>query len=80
MHQDEELHDQLMRAFSEYFKANQRWMSKGTRRAGMDLRYWLGQIRIIARERRMKVQEWRHDVDAKKATKKAQEQGTPDKD
>jgi hypothetical protein len=75
VYQDEELHDQLMHAFREYFKANQRWLAKGSRRAGMDVRFWLGQIRIIARDRRMKIQEWRHELDAVKAEKKAQKQG-----
>jgi len=64
-----------MHAFREYFKANQRWLAKGSRRAGMDVRFWLGQIRIIARDRRMKIQEWRHELDAVKAEKKAQKQG-----
>lgn len=46
MHQDEELHEQLMKAFREYFKANQEWMAKGTRRAGMDTRHWLTKLGI----------------------------------
>jgi translation initiation factor 2 alpha subunit (eIF-2alpha) len=75
MFQDEETHDQLMNAFREYFKANQQWVNKGTRIAGENTRYWLSQIRIIARERRAKVQEWRHSVDANKAERKAQIQG-----
>ena len=75
MFQDEETHDQLMNAFREYFKANQQWVNKGTRIAGENTRYWLSQIRIIARERRAKVQEWRHSVDATKAERKAQIQG-----
>jgi hypothetical protein len=68
--QDEETHTQLMRAFNEYFKANQRWINKGTRRAGEQTRYWLAQIRIISRERRKLIQDWRHSVDAHKAQKK----------
>ena len=76
MHQDEELHDQILRAFHEYFKANQKWINKGTRRAGMDVRYWLGQIRILARERRKVIQEWRHEVDEIKAQKKGTGTGT----
>lgn len=76
MNQDEETHDRLMNAFREYFKANQQWINKGTRIAGENTRYWLSQIRIIARERRAKVQEWRHSVDADKAQRKAQDQGT----
>ena len=77
MHQDEELHAEILRAFNEYFKANQRWINKGTRRAGEQTRYWLAQIRILARERRKLIQEWRHDVDAVKAQKK---QGLGDAD
>jgi hypothetical protein len=68
--QDEDLHDQLMHAFSQYFKANQQWLNKATRRAGMDTRYWLSEIRRIASERRIKIQEWRHDLDRHKAEKK----------
>jgi len=68
--QDEELHDQLMEAFRKYFKANQDWINKGTRRAGMDTRFWLSEIRRLASERRMKIQEWRHNIDKHKAEKK----------
>ena len=68
--QDEELHDQLMEAFRKYFKANQEWINKGTRRAGMDTRFWLSEIRRLASERRMKIQEWRHEIDRHKAEKK----------
>ena len=74
--QDEETHTLLMRAFNEYFKANQKWINKGTRRAGEQARYWLAQIRIISRERRKLIQDWRHSVDADKAQRKAQNQGS----
>lgn len=70
MQRDEELHAQLMDAFTKYFKANQDWINKGTRRAGMDTRYWLSEIRRIASIRRKLIQEWRHDLDAHKAEKK----------
>jgi len=66
VYQDEETHERLMMAFKMYFKANQDWINKGTRRAGEQSRYWLGQIRIIARERRAKIQEYRHWLDAEK--------------
>ena len=69
-YQDEESHDRLMAAFKEYFKANQKWINKGTRRAGEDMRYWLAQIRIIARERRAMVQQYRVYLDQTKAQKK----------
>lgn len=80
MYQDEELHDKLMAAFREYFKANQRWLAKGSRRAGMDTRYWLAQIRIIARDRRMHIAAWRKELDEDKAQKKAQKKGTGSED
>jgi len=70
-YQDEETHDQLMRAFQAYFKANQKWINKGTRRAGEEMRYWLAQIRIIARERRARVQQYRTHLDQTKAQRKA---------
>jgi hypothetical protein len=70
-YQNEESHEQLMRAFKEYFKANQDWQNKGTRRAGENMRYWLAQIRIIAKERRTHVQQYRVYLDQKKANQKA---------
>lgn len=70
-HQDEETHDLLMAAFREYFKANQKWINKGTRNSGEDARYWLAQIRIIARNRRDKIQRYRVHLDKDKAQKKA---------
>ena len=76
-YQDEETHDRLMEAFRQYFKANQRWINKGTRAAGEDVRYWLSQIRIISKERREKVQQYRTHLDKSKAERKAQNQGTP---
>ena len=69
--QNEESHEQLMAAFREYFKANQQWQSRGTRRAGENMRYWLAQIRIIAKERRTHVQQYRVWLDQSKAERKA---------
>ena len=79
-YQNEESHEQLMAAFREYFKANQDWQNKGTRRAGENMRYWLAQIRIIARQRREHVQQYRVHLDqaklARKARQKAGDGGT----
>ena len=69
-YQDEQTHEQLMEAFRQYFKANQKWINKGTRSAGEETRYWLAQIRIIARDRRDKVQRYRVHIDQVKAQKK----------
>jgi len=81
-YQNEESHEQLMAAFREYFKANQDWQAKGTRRAGENMRYWLAQIRIIARQRREHVQQYRVHLDqakrARKASQKAQEEKPAD--
>ena len=71
-YQNEESHEQLMAAFKEYFKANQDWQNKGTRRAGENMRYWLAQIRIIAKTRREHVQQYRVWLDRNKANQKAQ--------
>jgi hypothetical protein len=69
--QNEESHERLMAAFKEYFKENQNWQARGTRRAGENMRYWLAQIRIIARERREHVQQYRVWLDRDKAQRKA---------
>ena len=71
-YQNEESHERLMAAVREYFKANQDWQAKGTRIAGERMRYWLAQIRIIARERREHVQQYRVWLDKNKAELKAQ--------
>jgi hypothetical protein len=77
-YQNEESHEQLMTAFKEYFKANQDWQAKGTRRAGENMRYWLAQIRIIAKQRREHVQQYRVWLDRDKAQKKAREANDDD--
>jgi len=70
-YQNEESHEQLMAAFREYFKANQDWQNKGTRIAGENMRYWLAQIRIIAKARREHVQQYRVWLDRSKLERKA---------
>ena len=78
MHQDEELHEQIMLAFREYFKANQRWINEGTKRAGMDTRYWLNEIKNLSLKRRLHIMEWRRwkneDMREQKAKRKAQKE------
>jgi hypothetical protein len=68
---DEELHDRLMDAFRRYFKANQEWVEKGTRRAGLKTRKLLSEIRHIAIERREVIMQWRYEIDREKAERKA---------
>lgn len=69
---NDELHSELMRAFNCYFKANQKWVTKGTRKAGMQARFWLSEIRRIAKAQRQVIMNWRYDIDAEKKEKKAQ--------
>jgi hypothetical protein len=59
MQVDEELHEQIMQAFREYFKANQRLVNEGTKRACMDTRFWLHRIRELGLERRKHLMDWR---------------------
>lgn len=75
MHQDEDLHDQIMYAFRQYFEANQKWLAKGTKRAGMDVRFWLNEIKKLAIERRKVVMDWRYEKNTQMAEKKAQKRG-----
>lgn len=59
-------HDELLKAFRQYFEANQRWINDQTRVAGKEMRWWLSEIRRICTKRRAEVQEWRHEVDSAK--------------
>lgn len=81
MKQDEELHSELMNLFRQYFEANQRWLNEGTKRAGMDVRRILSEIRRVSKDRRAHIMDWRYwkngDWEIKKAKrqeKKAQKQ------
>ena len=54
-------HEELYNAFRQYFKYNQIWLTKGTKRAGIDTRFWLSEIRRICSKRRKEIQEWRYE-------------------
>jgi uncharacterized protein YggL (DUF469 family) len=58
MHQDEELHDELLKLFRQYFQANQEWLSKGTKRSAIRIRQIMSDIRRVCSERRVVVREW----------------------
>ena len=58
MYQDEELHAELLKAFREYFEANQRWINEGTKVSAIRLRQKLSEIRTICTKRRAVVREW----------------------
>ena len=58
MHQDEELHAQLLAEFRRYFEANQQWINEGTKASAIRLRQSLSEIRRICSARRVAVREW----------------------
>ncbi len=70
MKKDEEMHEQLMQLFREYFRANQDWVNKGTRRSGMTTRAILNEIKHLCVERRKHIMDWRYDLDADKYERK----------
>lgn len=70
MHQDEELHAELLKAFRAYFEANQDWVNKQTARSAVRLRQRLSDIRRICSERRVVVREWGIEKEAQLAARK----------
>jgi hypothetical protein len=65
-----------MDAFRQYYKANQEWIEKGTRRAGLNTRKWLSEIRHIAIQRREKIMDWRYEIDKDKLERKRKNEET----
>lgn len=70
MHQDEELHAELLRVFREYFEANQRWINEGTKVSAIRLRQKLSEIRRICSQRRVLVREWAIEKEAQLEARK----------
>lgn len=70
MHQDEELHAQLLSKFREYFEANQQWINEGTKASGIRLRQKLSEIRKICSARRVAVREWGVEKEAQLLARK----------
>lgn len=70
MHQDEELHAELLKVFREYFEANQRWINEGTKVSAIRLRQKLSEIRRICSERRVVVRDWATEKEAQLAERK----------
>ena len=69
---EEDLHSELMDAFRGYFKAHHKWENRQTRQAGKETRWWLSEIRRIAKAERKVIMDWRYDIDADKRERKAQ--------
>lgn len=57
----DDLHDQLMIEVVKYFRASERWEAGISDRAGIDARNALGVLRIVARKRRMEIQQQRKE-------------------
>jgi len=58
MHQDEQLHAELLKKFREYFEANQEWLGRGTKSSAIKLRRIMSDIRRLLSRRRVVVREW----------------------
>lgn len=71
MHQDEDLHSQLLAEFRRYFEANQQWINEGTKASAIRLRQSLSEIRRICSARRVAVREWAVVKEAELAEKQA---------
>lgn len=67
---EDDLHDQLMLAFREYFEAAEKWESTNFDDPGIRARNALGKIRILARKRRMEIQRIRKERRAQRREKK----------
>jgi hypothetical protein len=80
--QDEELHDELLKLFRQYFQANQEWLAKGTKRSAINLRQIMSDIRRVCSARRVVVREWMDHKEAelleRKLERKGQNQGSED--
>lgn len=74
MHQDEEIHAELLKKFREYFEANQDWINKGTKRSAIILRQRLSEIREICSRRRVVIRDWAIEKEAELAEKEAERQ------
>lgn len=75
MDQDEELHDQLLKKFREYFEANQKWLGTGTKRGAIEVRRIMSEIRKICSDRRVVVREWMDWKEAQLLERKLERKG-----
>ena len=64
---EDDTHDQLKKAYMEYFKANEAYMSRKSHRTHLSSRRWLRKIRELAKER---MEEIHNDYQTKKQAEK----------
>ena len=67
---EKDLHDQLMIEVIKYFEANEIWETKGYEYKAVEARNALSNIRVIARHRRMEIQDKRNKIVRVKYKKK----------
>jgi hypothetical protein len=76
MHQDEDLHAELMRVFRDYFEENQQWINSATYASSIRLRHLLSDIRNVCSARRKDIRLWqiekREALDERKVRRAAQ--------
>lgn len=64
---EDDTHDKLTKAYMEYFKANEAYMSRKSHRTHLASRRWLRTIRVLAKER---MDEIHNDYQTKKQANK----------
>lgn len=69
MKDESDLHDQIMLAFRDYFKAVEKWERTKYPSAAVRARNALGIIRILARKRRIEIQKLRKEIREKRKGK-----------
>ena len=74
LHQDEDLHAELLKVFREYFEENQRWINEGTKASAIRLRQKLSELRRICSDRRVAIREWAVIKEAELRAKEDQRQ------
>jgi hypothetical protein len=55
-------HEELVYAFQQYYKAYLHWIQSGTKRAGLDARYWLNELKLRAIDERKFVLAWLKEI------------------
>ena len=63
---EEQLHQEILRAFNEYFKSNLRWKTNNSVKACVKTRVLLSEIRHLCNQRRKILNNWRHDPESSK--------------
>ena len=58
---NDDIHDQILKAFRVYFEANQDWHTKSTLRAGMQARNALMEIKHLCSAQRAYIMDWRRE-------------------